>query len=73
MNFDRDNFLLHELTNIEWQKFKNDPSIKFHPSTLNESYDKKKIKIFAPVCGKRPYVVENLTKKELVSYFKKEI
>lgn len=67
MKFDKDNFL--HLSWEQWQKFKNDPVMVFHPGTLNENYNKKLVKVFAPVCGGRPYIVENKTKKELLAYF----
>jgi len=68
MHFSSDGFLT--LTWDQWQKFKNDPSIKFHLGTLNENLRKTTTKIWAPICGKRPYIVENMTKKELLAYFK---
>lgn len=55
----------------EWQRFKNDSGVRFHPATLGESCNKKLVKIWAPI-GKsatRPYVVDNFGRKELIRYF----
>lgn len=45
--------------------------MKFHPGCLNENFNKKLVKVWAPVFkdSKRPYIVENMTKRETLKYF----